>query len=100
MPRRTKEEARETRRRILHSALDTFGEKGFTRASLANIAARIGLTKGAVYWHFENKVDLFCSLAREMDARGERTVAGTIEDLEDLDDVPSTAGCLHSLVRR
>ncbi len=64
MPRRTKEEAEKTRQAILESALDLFYEKGFSRTTFDEIAKRINLTKGAVYWHFRNKADLLAELIR------------------------------------
>lgn len=60
--RKTKEEAQETRRAILQSALDTFCEKGYSKTTFDEIAKRINLTKGAVYWHFRNKPDVVAAL--------------------------------------
>lgn len=60
--RRTKEEADQTRRAILQSALDTFCEKGYSKTTFDEIAKRINLTKGAVYWHFRNKPDVVAAL--------------------------------------
>ena len=65
MVRRTKEEAEQTRDAILDSALDVFYEKGFSRTTFDEIAKRINLTKGAVYWHFRNKVDLLAMLMKK-----------------------------------
>ncbi|KAF1026468.1 MAG: HTH-type transcriptional regulator TtgR [Burkholderia plantarii] len=59
MVRRTKEEALETRNRILDAAEHAFFEKGVSHTSLADIAHDAGVTRGAIYWHFENKIDLF-----------------------------------------
>lgn len=60
--RKTKEEAELTRRAILQSALDTFYEKGYSKTTFDEIAKRINLTKGAVYWHFRNKPDVIAAL--------------------------------------
>ena len=65
MARRTKEEAEQTRDAILDSALDVFYEKGFSRTTFDEIAKRINLTKGAIYWHFRNKVDLLAMLMKK-----------------------------------
>ena len=65
MVRRTKEEAEQTRDAILDSALDVFYEKGFSRTTFDEIAKRINLTKGAIYWHFRNKVDLLAMLMKK-----------------------------------
>jgi len=59
MVRRTKAEADATRQALLDAAEDVFHEKGVGRASLAEIAQTAGATRGAIYWHFKDKVDLF-----------------------------------------
>jgi len=62
MPRRTKVEAEETRLRILEAALDMFYRKGYSRTTFVDIAQKVGLTKGAVYWHFKSKPDLLAAM--------------------------------------
>ena len=62
MARRTKAEADETRTKLLDAAEQVFFEKGVGRASLNEIAQRAGATRGAVYWHFKDKVDVFSSM--------------------------------------
>ncbi|GLK88769.1 TetR family transcriptional regulator [Pseudomonas turukhanskensis] len=59
MVRRTKEEAQETRSQILDAAEKAFYEHGVGRTTLARIADVAGVTRGAIYWHFSNKSDLF-----------------------------------------
>ncbi len=59
MVRRTKEEALATRDRILDGAEHVFFEKGVSHTSLADIAQHAGVTRGAIYWHFANKSELF-----------------------------------------
>ena len=66
MPRKTKVEAEKTRARILASALSLFVKKGYEHTTFTDIAARLKLTKGAVYWHFETKEALLVALVREM----------------------------------
>ena len=66
MARRTKEEAEKTRRRILASALTLFVKKGYEKTTFTDIAARLKMTKGAVYWHFESKESLLVALVEEM----------------------------------
>lgn len=58
MPRKTKDEAEQTRIGIMQAALTVFNENGVSRSSLADIAKEAGVTRGAIYWHFENKTDL------------------------------------------
>ena len=66
MARKTKEEAERTRTRILASALSLFARKGYEHTTFTEIAARLKLTKGAVYWHFESKEALLIALVDEM----------------------------------
>jgi AcrR family transcriptional regulator len=63
----------QTREHLLAAAAQVFGERGFHGASLDEVAAVAGFTKGAVYSNFKNKEDLFLALFkanydREMDA--------------------------------
>jgi AcrR family transcriptional regulator len=44
---------------VLEAALEAFSKKGFKGTSLDEIAEMVGITKGAIYWHFKNKVDLY-----------------------------------------
>lgn len=57
--RRTKEQAELTRGAILASAEVLFLERGVAHTSLEHIAKHAGVTRGAVYWHFQNKAHLF-----------------------------------------
>jgi AcrR family transcriptional regulator len=60
---RTKGDKRNrTRAKLLEAAAAVIAEKGFDRASLADIAARAGMTRGAVYGNFKNKEELFLAL--------------------------------------
>jgi TetR/AcrR family acrAB operon transcriptional repressor len=59
MARRTKEEAQQTRSALLDAAEAVFDARGVSGASLQEVAETAGLTRGAVYWHFRNKADLF-----------------------------------------
>lgn len=60
--RRTKDEAAATRERLLDTAETVFLERGVSRASLQDIAAAAGLTRGAIYWHFKDKAELFSAM--------------------------------------
>ncbi|MFM9913694.1 MAG: TetR family transcriptional regulator [Methylophilaceae bacterium] len=67
MPRRTKEDAEITRNRLLDAAEVVFNAKGVARTSLAEIAQAADLTRGAVYWHFKNKADLFHAMLERVE---------------------------------
>lgn len=59
MARRTKEDAMATRDAILDAAEQLFVEQGVARTTLQHIATAAGVTRGAIYWHFEDKAALF-----------------------------------------
>lgn len=59
MARRTKADAEATRHRLLDAAEILFQQKGVSRTSLNDIAVAAGTTRGAIYWHFKDKADLF-----------------------------------------
>lgn len=59
MARRTKEDAQATRAALLDAAERVFQEHGVSRATLAEIATEAGVTRGALYWHFKDKADLY-----------------------------------------
>lgn len=60
--RRTKEEAERTRQAILDAAVTVFSDRGVAKATLQNIAQQADVTRGAIYWHFANKVEIFDAL--------------------------------------
>ncbi|CUX48514.1 MAG TPA: TetR family transcriptional regulator [Agrobacterium sp.] len=76
--RRTKAEAEETRQAILAAAERVFFKKGVANSSLDEVAAAAGVTRGAIYWHFSSKSDLFIGLYE--------SVALPESDLLDFDD--------------
>lgn len=67
MARRTKEEAEQTRRQILAAARRCFLARGVSSTSLEHIAQEAGVTRGAIYWHFANKEELFQAMREEVE---------------------------------
>ena len=49
---------------ILEAALHVFGEQGFARTRLEEVARRAGVSKGTLYLYFKSKEDLFREMAR------------------------------------
>ncbi len=64
--RRTKEDSEKTKEAILDAAVKMFSEKGVNLTTLSEIAQEAGVTRGAVYWHFNDKMDLFDALHERM----------------------------------
>ena len=75
--RRTKEEAGRTRKAILNASLKVFSTKGYARSRLEDVAKEAGVTRGAIYWHFDNKANLYSSAVIE-------SVSGYRERLTDI----------------
>ncbi|MGK4004069.1 TetR family transcriptional regulator [Sorangium sp. So ce1036] len=92
--RRTKEEAAATREQILDAALLVFSRKGYAAATLQDVAAEAGLTRGAVYWHFKGKAELYTALL------GERLARANAVFSEALSSTPSPLEALERLLTR
>lgn len=97
MPRRTKEDAQATRTQLLDTAEVVFREKGVSRTTLADIASAAGVTRGAIYWHFENKADLFVAMCDRATLPLE-TLFASVADLELSDPLAKLReGCIDVL---
>jgi AcrR family transcriptional regulator len=68
-------DAPRTRERILDAALTLFAEKGYDATSMREISEQLGITKAALYYHFDSKAEI----VRAMLADTERRVAGLVE---------------------
>ena len=66
MVRKTKEDAEITKQRIIDAARELFSTNGVSKTSLEKIAKYAGVTRGAVYWHFENKTELFHAMREQV----------------------------------
>ena len=62
MVRKTKEDAELTRQQIIDAAREVFLARGVSRSTLEHIATQANVTRGAVYWHFKNKPEIFYAL--------------------------------------
>ena len=82
MARRTKEGAQETRNHILDTAEQAFHDKGVSHTTLAEIAKAADLTRGAIYWHFKNKLDLFQAMMDRVTLPMEHAFASGATELE------------------
>jgi TetR/AcrR family acrAB operon transcriptional repressor len=93
MVRRTKEEAQETRSQILEAAQKAFYDRGVARTTLADIATLAGVTRGAIYWHFNNKAELVQAMLDSLHEPLEE-LARASEDEAELDPL----GCMRQLL--
>ena len=65
MARRTKDDALKTRQLLLDAAIEQFALRGVSSTTLTDIADAAGVTRGAVYWHFASKSELFNAIWQE-----------------------------------
>lgn len=66
MARRTKEQSEETRQQIIEAARSVFHRNGVTGSSLEMVAREAGLTRGAIYWHFKGKAEIFLAVRQSV----------------------------------
>ena len=83
MVRRTKDEAQATRERLLDTAEAVFLARGLSRSSLQDIAAAAGLTRGAIYWHFADKLALFDAMMTRIDLPMEQALSAAEAGAQD-----------------
>ncbi|MRS14603.1 acrEF/envCD operon transcriptional regulator [Enterobacteriaceae bacterium RIT691] len=59
MVRKTKADALVTRQQLISAAIEQFALRGVSETTLTDIADATGMTRGAVYWHFKSKAEIF-----------------------------------------
>lgn len=78
--RRTKEEAEQTRQQIFEAGLRVFSEKGFAAATMSDVAREAGFTRGAIYWHFNNKEAFFHEICSRLSSHYDSLINEVIEE--------------------
>ncbi len=71
-----------TREDIILACLQLFARRGFHNTSISDIANGAGITKGAIYWHFENKEALFAAILEKMKHNWQRTVRQHVDEVD------------------
>lgn len=71
----------ETRAKLLKAARLAFQRDGFAHASMDDIAAAAGLTRGAIYHHFGDKIGLFRAVVEKIDEEIEKKIAAATSDI-------------------
>jgi AcrR family transcriptional regulator len=64
--KKTKEDAEQTRQAILDASFEIIIKKGFERMTRDDIAKTMGMTRGAVNWHFKTKEEIYFSLLQNI----------------------------------
>ena len=84
MARRTKADAKTTRNNLLDAAEQLFQSRGVSHTSLNDIAVAAGTTRGAIYWHFKDKAELFNAMMERVTLPLEQSlVAAYVEQAAD-----------------
>lgn len=78
--RRSKEDAQQTRKKIIEAAEEVFFHQGIARTTLEQIARAAGVTRGAIYWNFANKVDLINAVHAEVQMPAEEILKRILAD--------------------
>jgi AcrR family transcriptional regulator len=85
-------DGRDTRERIQREAAILFRDQGYDSTTMRAIATRVGITPGALYWHFPSKSDILFTFL-------ERSVTDALEQVEQASNQPTPREQLRELVR-
>ena len=99
MVRRSKEDALATRNSLLDAAERVFLEQGVAGTSLNDIAVAAGTTRGAIYWHFKDKADLFNAMMDRVAMPLQRALS-LVEAAPDEDPLPSLKKALRAAMHQ
>lgn len=80
---RTREEAAQTRAHIIEAARRVFSRQGVAGTTLEQVAAAAGVTRGAIYWHFRNKRELFAEMRQQVTLPLMDRMAESLEEAAD-----------------
>jgi AcrR family transcriptional regulator len=71
------------RENILRAALELFSKKGYNGTSIDAIATKVGITKGAIYWHFKDKLALYDAVDSYSSEQWDKKVTKPISKISD-----------------
>ena len=99
MARRTKEDALATRSQLLDAAERVFLAQGVAGTSLNDIAVAAGTTRGAIYWHFKDKADLFNAMMDRVAMPLQRALT-LVEEAPEEDPLPGLKKALRQALHQ
>lgn len=99
MARRSKEDALATRNGLLDAAERVFLAQGVAGTSLNDIAVAAGTTRGAIYWHFKDKADLFNAMMDRV-AMPLQQALSLVEAAPERDPLPGMKNAMRLALRR
>lgn len=89
--------AKTTKERILDAALEMIAENGYAGTNMRDLAQSVGLTKSALYKHFQSKEDIWNSLLDEVEAHYSRGFGGAAASLGELASCEELEGVVLAL---
>lgn len=89
--------AKTTKERILDAALEMFAENGYAGTNMCDLAQSVGLTKSALYKHFQSKEDIWNSLLDEVQIHYSQGFGGAAASLEELESCEELEGVALAL---
>ena len=89
--------AKTTKERILDAALEMFAENGYAGTNMRDLAQSVGLTKSALYKHFQSKEDIWNSLLDEVQIHYSQGFGGAASSLEELESCEELEGVALAL---
>jgi AcrR family transcriptional regulator len=114
VPRLSAAQEQQVRQRIIRAAVEVFSEKGYHRATIADVVARSGLSVGAIYTHFTGKEQLFLESCDLISGQGldqlavrlapltstadrlRAAVSYYVETIDEFDDAPGQVGLVRA----
>jgi TetR/AcrR family acrAB operon transcriptional repressor len=99
MVRRSKEDALATRNHLLDAAEHVFLAQGVAGTSLNDIATAAGTTRGAIYWHFKDKADLFNAMMDRVAMPLQRALS-LVEQAPDQDPLPALKASIRQALHQ
>ena len=99
MARKTKEDTQKTYEALLEAAQRIFIKQGIANTTLNHIAEEAGMTRGALYWHFENKDALILALWEDGAGSLNSEITHALEHLSEDDNPAETfRTIMHSMI--
>lgn len=78
---------RKSKQRILKEASKLFSKFGFSGVSMGNIAKKLGITKAALYYHFESKKELYLKVLEDSFERLIKNIEGKISKVKSKEEI-------------
>ncbi|KAF0192981.1 MAG: TetR/AcrR family transcriptional regulator acrAB operon repressor [Gammaproteobacteria bacterium] len=99
MARKTKSDTEQTRQQLIAAARKVFALRGVSRTTLAQIANEAGVTRGAIYWHFKNKPDLFFAMLEQVSLPMIHRINENLPAVDPRDPLRGVQASMHEILR-